>query len=197
MNKIKLGFAFCGSFCTFDTNLTLMQRLSDEGYDIVPIMSHNASTIDTRFGKAKDYIEKIERICEKKVITTIQDAEPIGPTHMTDIMLVSPCTGNTLAKLAISIVDTSVTMAVKSHLRNNLPVVIAVSTNDALSGCAKNIAALENYRNYYFVPMGQDNHLQKQSSMVARFDLAPLALTYAQKGIQLQPLMLSPYVKAE
>ncbi len=193
LNKIKLGFALCGSFCTFDTNLKLMQKLVDDGYDIVPIMSYNASSFDTRFGTAKDHIEKIEAICGKKVIKTIQDAEPIGPMKMTDIMLVSPCTGNTLAKLANSIVDTPVTMAVKSHLRNNLPVVIAVSTNDALSGCAKNIANLENYRNYYFVPMGQDNHMQKQSSMVAKFELAPLALTYAQKGIQLQPLMLTPY----
>ncbi|MEG0692812.1 MAG: dipicolinate synthase subunit B [Oscillospiraceae bacterium] len=197
MSKIKLGFALCGSFCTFDINLKLMQKLSDDGYDIVPIMSQNASSIDTRFGIAKDYIEKIESICNKKIIKTIQDAEPIGPTHMTDIMLVSPCTGNTLAKLANSIVDTSVTMAVKSHLRNNLPVVIAVSTNDALSGCAKNIGQLENYRNYYFVPMGQDNHIQKQSSLVAKFDLAPLTLTYAQKGVQLQPLMLSPYIQTD
>ncbi|MFZ2537775.1 MAG: dipicolinate synthase subunit B, partial [Oscillospiraceae bacterium] len=175
--------------------LKLMQKLSDDGYDIIPIMSYNASTIDTRFGNAKDYIEKIEAICDKKIIKSIQDAEPIGPMHMTDIMLVSPCTGNTLAKLANSIVDTSVTMAVKSHLRNNLPVVIAVSTNDGLSGSAKNIGQLENYRNYYFVPMGQDNHMQKQSSLVAKFDLAPLALTYAQKGVQLQPLMLSPYIE--
>ena len=195
LSKIKLGFALCGSFCTFDTNIKLMQQLVDEGYDIVPIMSANAASIDSRFGNAKDFIEKIESICNKKVITTILDAEPIGPTNMIDIMLVSPCTGNTLAKLAHSIVDTSVTMAVKSHLRNNLPVVLAVSTNDALSGCAKNIGQIENYRNYYFVPMGQDNHIKKQTSLVAKFDLAPLTLTYALKGIQLQPLMLSPYTQ--
>lgn len=193
MNKPKLGFALCGSFCTFDINLELAKKLSQD-YDILPIMSFNASSIDTRFGKADDHIQTLEEICKKKVIRTIQDAEPIGPTHMTDIMLVSPCTGNTLAKLAYSIVDTPVTMAVKSHLRNNHPVVIAVSTNDALSGCAKNIAMLENYRNYYFVPMGQDNHIHKQSSLVAKFDITPLALEYAAKGIQMQPLMLAPYL---
>lgn len=193
MNKPKLGFALCGSFCTFDMNLALAKKLCED-YDILPIMSFNASNLDTRFGNASEYIKKLEDMCQKKVIRTIQDAEPIGPQHMVDIMLVSPCTGNTLAKLACSIVDTPVTMAVKSHLRNNLPVVLAVSTNDALSGCAKNIALLENSRNYYFVPMGQDNHIHKQTSLVAKFDLAPLALTYALKGIQMQPLMLSPYI---
>lgn len=193
-NNIKLGFSMCGSFCTFDKNIKLMEALIEEGYDIIPIMSQNAYSIDTRFGKACDYVNKVENLCNKKIIHTIQDAEPIGPKHMTDIMLVTPCTGNTLAKLANSIVDTSVTMAVKSHLRNNLPVVIGVSTNDALSGSAKNIGTLQNYRNYYFVPMGQDNHIRKQTSLVSKFDLAPLTLTYALKGIQLQPLMLGPYI---
>ena len=132
----------------------------------------------------------MEDICGKKIINTINDAEPIGPTRMTDIMLVAPCTGNTLAKLANSIVDTSVTMAVKSHLRNNKPVVIAVSTNDALSGSAKNIGALLNLRNYYFVPMRQDNPEGKPTSIVADFNLIPQTLEEALQNIQIQPVML-------
>ena len=190
MSKIKLGFAMCGSFCTFQPVLRIMEKCKNLGYDLVPIMSQNASSIDTRFGKAEDFIWQVEDICRKKIINTINDAEPIGPTHMTDIMLVAPCTGNTLAKLANSIVDTSVTMAVKSHLRNNKPVVIAVSTNDALSGSAKNIGALLNLRNYYFVPMRQDNPEGKPTSIVADFSLIPQTLEEALQGIQLQPVML-------
>ena len=190
MSKIKLGFAMCGSFCTFQPVLRMMEKCRDLGYDLVPIMSQNASSIDTRFGKAADFIWQVEDICEKKIINTINDAEPIGPTHMTDIMLVAPCTGNTLAKLAKSIVDTSVTMAVKSHLRNNKPVVIAVSTNDALSGSAKNIGALLNLRNYYFVPMRQDNPEGKPTSIVADFSLIPDTLEEALQNAQLQPVML-------
>lgn len=190
MNKLKLGFAVCGSFCTFDKNLELMRRLKEE-YDILPIMSFNASSLDTRFGKAADFIEKIEAICDKRVIMTIPAAEPIGPMGMTDLMLVSPCTGNTIAKLANSIVDTPVTMAVKSHLRNNRPVVIAVSTNDALCGSAKNIGILQNCKNYYFVPMAQDNHSKKPASVVADFEMTPLALASALKGVQLQPVLVN------
>jgi len=190
VSKIKLGFAMCGSFCTFQPVLRMMEKCRDLGYDLVPIMSQNASSIDTRFGKAADFIWQVEDICEKKIINTINDAEPIGPTHMTDIMLVAPCTGNTLAKLANSIVDTSVTMAVKSHLRNNKPVVIAVSTNDALSGSAKNIGALLNLRNYYFVPMRQDNPEGKPTSIVADFSLIPDTLEEALQNAQLQPVML-------
>lgn len=189
MSKTKLGFALCGSFCTFEPNLRLMETLSEQ-YDILPILSFNAASLNTRFGMADDFIRRIEQICQKPVIRTIQDAEPIGPQHMTDVLLVSPCTGNTLAKLANSITDTPVTMAVKSHLRNGNPVVIAVSTNDALSGCAKNIAILANYRNFYFVPLAQDSPHKKPSSLVARFDLAPAAIAAAQKGIQIEPVIL-------
>lgn len=192
--KPRLGFAMTGSFCTFARNIELMKELSPI-YEIIPILSFNAAGMNTRFGKADYWIQEIKDITGKEVICTIQEAEPIGPTHMTDIMLVSPCTGNTLAKFAHSIVDTPVTMAVKSHLRNNLPVVVAVSTNDALSGCAKNIGLLENTRNYYFVPMGEDNHRQKPTSLVARFELAPLAISCALSGVQLQPMLLSPYLE--
>lgn len=192
LSRIKLGYALTGSFCTFDANLALMASLV-ESYDVIPILSFNAATLDTRFGKAKDFISHIEEMCGRPVIRTIEDAEPIGPTHMTDIMLISPCTGNTLAKLAVSIVDTPVTMAVKSHLRNNLPVVVAVSTNDALSGCAKNIGTLANLRNYYFVPLGQDHCKGKPTSLVAKFELIPEAISSALKGIQTEPVLLAAY----
>lgn len=192
MSKIKLGYCICGSFCTFDVNLKMMEILAQE-YDIVPIMSFNAYSIDTRFGLAKDFIMSIESICKKPIIKTIEGAEPIGPKHMTDIMLVSPCTGNTLAKLSNSITDTPVTMSVKSHLRNNSPVVVAVSTNDALSGSAKNIGSLLNLKNYYFVPMGQDNHKNKPTSLVAKFEMIPETLTMALDGKQIQPIILTPY----
>lgn len=189
MNKIKLGFCLCGSFCTFKTAIKLMEELIEESYDIIPIMSFNASEIDTRFGKASDHISAIEKICNKKIICSIADAEPIGPTQMTDIMLVCPCTGNTLAKMANSIVDTPVTMSVKSHLRNNNPVVVAVSTNDALSGSAKNIGMIQNMRNYYFVPMGQDNFVAKPTSLVAYFDKTSATLKQALLGNQIQPMI--------
>lgn len=192
MSKIRLGFAITGSFCTFEENIKLMEELSSI-YEIIPIMSFNASSLDTRFGTAQEHIKKIENIANRKIINNIVGAEPIGPKNMTDIMLVSPCTGNTLSKLSLSIVDTPVTMAVKSHLRNNLPVVIAVSTNDALSGCSKNIGALQNYKNYYFVPMGQDNHKKKITSLVAKFELVPMAIDMALKGVQIEPLLLAPY----
>ncbi len=193
MNKIKLGFAICGSFCTHAENVRLMETLAGMDYDILPILSFNAARMDTRFGKARELIEQVESICGKKVICSIEAAEPIGPKHMTDILLVSPCTGNTLAKLAYSIIDTPVTMAVKSHLRNHLPVVLAVSTNDALSGCAKNIGTLSNYRNFYFVPLAQDNFRQKPTSLVAKFDLAPQTIEAALQGIQIEPVLLSPH----
>ncbi|MEG0570667.1 MAG: dipicolinate synthase subunit B [Oscillospiraceae bacterium] len=193
MNKIKLGFAMCGSFCTFEASIVLMEKLADLGYDILPIMSFNASSLNTRFGKASDHIERIENICGKSVVRTIEQAEPIGPQRYTDIMLVCPCTGNTVAKLANSITDTPVTMAVKSHLRNNLPVVIAVSTNDALTGSAKNIGILQNTKNYFFVPMGQDNHTKKQSSLVANFQAVPSAIEKALLGEQIEPVMLKAY----
>lgn len=189
MGKIKLGFALCGSFCTLKQNMDLMAALSGQ-YDLLPIFSFHAASLDTRFGRAADFIRQAEEIAGRPVIRTIQDAEPIGPTHMTDVLLVSPCTGNTLAKLANSIVDTPVTMAVKSHLRNSLPVVIAVSTNDALSGAAKNLGVLQNMRNYYFVPYRQDNYRQKQTSLVAQFDLAPEAIACALEGKQMQPVLL-------
>lgn len=190
LNKIKLGFSLCGSFCTFSKVLKVMEECKNIGYDILPIMSFNAYSTDTRFGKADDFIWQIEDICGKKIIRDIKGAEPVGPKNLTDIMLVAPCTGNTLAKLANSIVDTPVTMAVKSHLRNGNPTVVAVSTNDALGGSAKNIGALMNMKNYYFVPMKQDNPFEKPTSVVADFEAIPKTLEEALKGKQLQPVYI-------
>ena len=189
MKKKKLGFAMCGSFCTFSETTKMMKYLTENNYEVYPIMSYNAYDMDTRFGKAKNFIQEIETITEKQIINTIIGAEPIGPKDMFDILLVAPCTGNTLAKLAHSVTDTPVTMAVKSHLRGEKPVVVAVSTNDALSGSAKNIGMLLNYKNYYFVPMRQDNPTTKPSSMVAYFDRIPETLENALVGKQTQPII--------
>lgn len=190
MSKRKLGFCITGSFCTFEKAFVQMEALSEE-YDILPILSYHAASLDTRFGKAQEHIRRIEEICGKRVIATIPEAEPIGPKGYTDIMLVAPCTGNTLAKLANSIVDTPVTMAVKSHLRNARPVVVAVSTNDALSGSAKNIGALQNYKHYYFVPYRQDNYKGKPTSIVADFSKIGETLSLAWENRQIQPMVLS------
>ena len=188
MSKPKLGFCLTGSFCTFQAVIEQMKILS-ETYDILPIMSYHAYQLDTRFGKAAEHIKTIEAICGKKIIHDLPSAEPIGPQKMTDLMLVAPCSGNTLAKLALGITDSPSLMAVKSHLRNNKPVVIAVSTNDALSGSGKNIGALLNLRNYYFVPFCQDNCTAKPTSMVADFTKIPEALAAAQEHRQLQPIV--------
>lgn len=188
----RIGYALCGSFCTFAENLEMMRTLRQQGYDLLPILSYHAATLDTRFGKAADHCREIEEICGRPPITTIQGAEPIGPKRLCDLLLISPCTGNTLSKLALSIVDTPVTMAAKSHLRNGAPVLVAVSTNDALSGCAKSIGKLLNTRHYFFVPMGQDNPQAKQTSVVADFAKIPEAITAALAGKQLSPLLLPP-----
>lgn len=173
LNGVKIGYAMCGSFCTFSKSFQQAEILKSLGAELVPVMSFNASTIDTRFGKSCEQVEKLTQICNKPPITTIQDAEPIGPKNLTDIMVVCPCTGNTLSKLANSITDTPVTMAVKSHLRNGKPVLIALATNDALSGSAKNIGILLNYKNYYFVPFSQDEPYRKPYSAIADFSLIP------------------------
>ena len=156
-----------------------------QGAKLVPIMSFNAASISTRFGTAEENIKRLETIAGRKVIRTIEEAEPIGPKKMCDIMVAAPCTSNTAAKLALGLTDTPATMAVKSHLRNARPVVIAISTNDALAGCAKNIGYLQNLRNYYFVPYAQDNCEKKPNSIVAEFELIPETIQSALDGIQL------------
>lgn len=190
MNGIRVGFAMCGSFCTFAPVLAQAERLVQLGADVTPIMSMNASSLDTRFGKASDFAARLESICGKPVIKTIQDAEPIGPRKLLDLLLIAPCTGNTLAKLAGGITDTPVTLAAKAHLRNSRPIVIAVSTNDALAASAKNIGLLLNTRNIFFVPMRQDDTVAKPCSVVADFSYIPDSCQSALLGVQLQPVYL-------
>lgn len=190
MSKLTFGFALCGSFCTLRQAVMEMREIAAQGYGVLPIMSETAYDTDTRFGKAQEFVAEIEEISGRKVIHTIAGAEPIGPKKMADVMLVCPCTGNTLAKLANSVTDTPVTMAVKSHLRNGGPVVLAIATNDALSGSAKNIGKLMNYKNVYFVPMRQDDIEKKPTSVIADFAyLLPAGLAAAQ-GRQMQPVFL-------
>lgn len=189
MNSIKTGYALCGSFCTIAQSLETLKRLSTKNYDITPIVSGAVATTNTRFGDCGVIIENIENICNKKVISSIKEAEPIGPKKLLDVLVVAPCTGNTLGKIALGITDTPVTMAVKAHLRNNRPVVLCIATNDALSGSAKNIGALLNTKNIYFVPFYQDNCLTKESSLIGDFDLIEDTVKAAMDGKQLQPLL--------
>lgn len=189
MDKITVGFAMCGSFCTFKEVIGVMEKLVSSGYGIVPIMSFNAYLTDTRFGKASDHIEKIEAVCGRKIIASITDAEPIGPQKLVDIMVIEPCTGNTLSKLANGITDTPVTLAAKSHLRNERPLLIALSTNDALSASAKNYGRLLNTKNVYFVPFRQDNPIEKPRSMIADFSRTENAIIEALKNKQIQPII--------
>ncbi len=190
MDNIRVGFALCGSFCTFSSVIPEFEKMVELGYDMYPIMSEIAASTDTRFGKAEDFKERLKKASNKNIITSIAAAEPIGPKKLLDILVVAPCTGNTLAKLANSITDTSVTMAVKAHLRNDRPVVIAVSSNDSLSGSAKNIGALLNYKNIYFVPMQQDDSEKKPTSIVADFSLIIPTVEKALKKEQIQPIYL-------
>lgn len=193
LKGVRIGYALCGSFCTFEKSMEQARRLVQMGAEVTPILSYHAYSLDTRFGTAKANNQKLEDICGRPILHTIPDTEPVGPKKMFDVLAIAPCTGNTLAKLAMSIIDTPVTMAVKSHLRNGRPVVVAVSTNDALSGCAKNIGALENLRHYYFVPMRQDDFQKKPSSVVAEYSLLPQAIAAALQGKQLQPVLLPPF----
>ena len=186
----KIGFVFTGSFCTFKKTIPQMKKLKDLGADILPIMSFNSYNMDTKFGKAKDFRKEIEEICEKEIIHTIQGAEPIGPSHLTDIMIVAPASGNTISKLASDIIDTPATMAVKSHLRNNLPVVIAPSTNNGLGANMASIGALINRRNYYFVPFKQDNPITKPRSIVFDPEYIVKTVELALDGEQIEPILL-------
>lgn len=189
---LKVGAAVCGSFCTFSRVFRALSELVAAGCDVTPIMSQCAYTTDTRFGRAQEHAAKLFDITGKTVLHEITTTEPIGPKKMFDVLLVAPCTGNTLAKLAAGIVDTPVCMAVKSHLRNQRPVVIAVSTNDALAGASKNIGILRNYRNFYFVPVFQDDCTAKPFSMIADFTKIPQTIEAALDGIQIQPMITVP-----
>ena len=191
MSKETVGFALCGSFCTFKKVIPQIKKLVDEGYKVIPIMSPTAYSTDTRFGKACDFNKEIEEICNEKIIYTISGAEPIGPKELLDALIIAPCTGNTLGKLANGISDTSVTLATKAHLRNQRPVIIAVSTNDALGTSARNIGTLMNSKHIYFVPMRQDDYINKPNSIVADFNYIPDTVKEVMKTkIQPQPILL-------
>ena len=187
----RIGFAFTGSFCTFKAVLEELKKIKKENADIIPIMSFNSYNLDTKFGTAQEYIAQINEITGKKqIIHTIQEAEPIGPKKLTDIMVIAPCSGNTIAKLANGITDTPVLMATKSHLRNNNPVVLAISTNDGLSGSAENIGKLLNRNNYFFVPFKQDNPITKPRSLVADFKYLIPTIENALDKEQVEPILL-------
>ena len=188
MRELTLGFALCGSFCTFGKAMEQIRRTAGAGYRLVPIMSNNAYETDTRFGRACDFIWEAEDICGRKVIHSIAGAEPLGPKHMVDALVIAPCTGNTLAKLAAGITDTPVTMAAKSCLRIGLPVILCAATNDALAASAQNIGRLMNTKNIYFVPFCQDDPEQKPTSAVADFNQLLPTVEAALKGRQLQPV---------
>lgn len=186
---MTIGFAMCGSYCTYDQVFPILEELAQK-HLIIPILSGNAASTDTRFGSAEKHISRIQDICNRSPIRSIAEAEPIGPKKLLDALIIAPCTGNTLAKLAHSIADTPVTMAAKSHLRNSRPVIIAVSTNDGLAGAAENIGRLINRKHYYFVPFRQDDPLNKPTSLVADFTRISDTLEFAMSGKQIQPLLL-------
>lgn len=186
---MTIGFAMCGSFCTYAKIFPIIELLSRD-YQIIPIFSQTSWSTDSRFGTAKEHISVVTEICGNEPVHTIAQAEPIGPKKLLDALVIAPCTGNTLAKLAHGIADGPVTMAAKSHLRNGRPIVIAVSTNDALSTAAENIGKLLARKHYYFVPFGQDDVKEKPTSMVADFPQIPQTLEAALEGSQIQPLLL-------
>ncbi len=188
-NNITAGFAFTGSFCTIEKVLIELEKLALRDLNIIPIFSEMVFTTDNRFNNAEELKEKVEKITKNKVISTIKGAEPIGPKNLLDALIIAPCTGNTMAKIANSITDTPVTMAAKATLRNKRPVIIAPSTNDGLSGSAKNIGALLNSKNIYFVPFGQDDPVKKETSIVAHMDLIIPTLELALYNTQIQPIL--------
>ena len=190
MELVRVGFALCGSFCTFDKAIGALERVKGEFGDVTPIVSERGAALDTRFGNAHDFLREIERICDRRVISTIQAAEPIGPKGLLDVLVIAPCTGNTLAKLAAGVTDSTVTMAAKAHLRNGRPLVIAVATNDGLAASARNIGVLLDKKNVYFVPFRQDDPAGKPTSLVADFGLVPETVEAAMAGRQVQPVLL-------
>ena len=185
---MNIGFALCGSFCTYEKVFPVMEALARD-HRVIPIFSRAAASLDSRFGTSAEFLARAEEISGTSPLLTIPDVEPIGPKKMLDILIIAPCTGNTLAKLAHSIADGPVTMAAKSHLRNDRPDLVAVSTNDALSGAAENIGRLLNRKHYYFVPFGQDDPINKPNSMVAHFEMIPEAMASALEGRQIQPIL--------
>ncbi|MBE6759523.1 MAG: dipicolinate synthase subunit B [Ruminococcaceae bacterium] len=189
MNGLRIGYAVCGSFCTFSQTMPVLEKLAAEGADILPIMSDVAYNTDTRFGKAEQFRQRMEAACGRAIVHTIDGAEPIGPKKLLDVLVIAPCTGNTIAKLALGVTDTPVTMAAKAHLRNGRPLILAVATNDGLAASSKNIGLLMNTQNVYFVPFGQDDCDGKPNSLIAHFEQIPETISAAMEGRQLQPLL--------
>lgn len=186
---MNIGFAFTGSFCTYSKVFPVLEQLRQE-HQITPIFSQAAATVDSRFGTAREHLARAKELCSCLPICSIDQAEPIGPKKLFDILIIAPCTGNTLSKLAHSQADGPVTMAAKSHLRNGRPILLAVSTNDGLAGAAENIGRLLSRKHYYFVPFGQDDPMQKPTSLVADFEKLPQAMAFALAGRQIQPILL-------
>ena len=185
-----IGFALTGSYCTFSKVFPQIEALVDMGYDVIPICSENTAQTDTRFGKAEQHLLRLEQITGHNVIASITEAEPIGPRKLLDVLVIAPCTGNTIAKLAQGIADSAVTLSVKSHLRNNRPVVIAVSSNDGLGANAKNIGVLLARKHIFMVPFGQDDYAEKENSLVAHFEKIPQTVELALQEKQLQPILV-------
>ena len=192
ISKKNVGIAITGSFCTFDKVFAQIERLVEESANVFTIFSENAQSTDTRFGNARSFLARAEGITGNKPILTITEAEKLGPNNLLDIIAVAPCTGNTLSKMANAITDTSVLMAVKGLLRNNKPIVIGISTNDALSNSLCNIGTMINKKNIYFIPFGQDNFKSKPNSMIADYNLLIPTLEYAMDGRQMQPVVTAP-----
>lgn len=188
-SNFNIGYGITGSFCTFSRTRKEVQRLKDMGANIIPIFSYNAQSCDTRFGSAKEFVEGICNITGNEGMKTLSQAEPIGPNNFLDVMVIAPCTGNTAAKLCNGITDTPVLMAAKAHMRNGKPLVVAISTNDALGISFQNIGRLMNMKNIYFVPFAQDNYKSKPNSMIALMDLIPDTIEMAVQGKQLQPVI--------
>ena len=188
MEKLRIGLAFTGSYCTYDKALAAAERLCGK-YDVTAIMSENAASTDSRFGCSGEFLERLEAMTGKRVLKTIVDVEPVGPQRMFDVLVIAPCTGNTAAKLAAGITDTAVTMAAKSHLRNGRPLLLAIGTNDGLSGSAKNIGELLNRKNVYFVPFYQDDPAGKPRSLASDYDALERSILSAVNGEQAQPIL--------
>ena len=190
MRTERVGFALCGSFCTHARVLKELEKLCGEYETVVPVVSEICQATSTRFGTAREFISRVEGLTGHKAIGSVAEAEPIGPKNLLDVLVIAPCTGNTLGKLAAGITDTAVTMAAKAHLRNNSPVVIGLASNDGLSGAAKNLGELLARKNYFFVPFGQDDPEAKPSSLVADFSRIGETVDAALQGRQLQPNLL-------
>ena len=192
MEKVRVGFAFCGSFCTYSEVMPALERARARYGDVTPIVSEKSAGTDSRFGPAHEFLREMERICDRRVIDSIPKAEPIGPQKLLDVLVIAPCTGSTLARLANGFSDTAVTMAAKAMWRNGRPVVIAVSTNDGLGASAKNIGLLMEKKHVFFVPYRQDDPVGKPTSLVADFSRINDAVDAALEGRQVQPVLLGP-----